>query len=97
MARLSRLSLPGIAQHVIQRGNNRQVCFFTEEDYPVYLDKLKEIRDAVNKICIKGVRVIDLLSARSRVGETQLKGQTDGATFSPEPTRYSTTRHPARQ
>ncbi len=54
MARLSRLSLPGIAQHVIQRGNNRQVCFFTEEDYPVYLDKLKEIRDAVNKIWVLG-------------------------------------------
>ena len=42
MARLPRLSLPGIPQHIIQRGNNRQACFFTEEDYPVYLDKLKE-------------------------------------------------------
>ncbi len=42
MARRPRLSLPGIAHHVIQRGNNRQACFFTEDDYPVYLDKLKE-------------------------------------------------------
>jgi len=42
MARLPRLNLPNIPQHVIQRGNNRQVCFFKETDYAVYLDKLKE-------------------------------------------------------
>ncbi len=42
MARLPRLSLPGIPQHIIQRGNNRQVCFFSDVDYVVYLDKLKE-------------------------------------------------------
>ena len=42
MARLPRLNLPGIPQHVIQRGNNREVCFFADEDYAVYLDKLKE-------------------------------------------------------
>jgi putative transposase len=27
MARLNRVSPIGIAQHVIQRGNNRQICF----------------------------------------------------------------------
>ena len=42
MARLHRLNLPGIPQHVIQRGNNRHVCFYTEQDYTVYLSKLKE-------------------------------------------------------
>ena len=42
MARLPRLNIPDIPQHVIQRGNNRSVCFFSEEDYAVYLDKLKE-------------------------------------------------------
>ena len=41
MARLPRLNLPGVPQHVVQRGNNRQVCFFSDEDYTVYLDKLK--------------------------------------------------------
>ena len=41
MARLPRLNLPGIPQHVIQRGNNRQVSFFNDTDYAVYLDKLK--------------------------------------------------------
>lgn len=42
MARLPRLNLPNIPLHVIQRGNNRQACFFTDTDYTVYLDKLKE-------------------------------------------------------
>jgi putative transposase len=41
MARLPRLNLPGIPQHVIQRGNNKQVSFFSDQDYAVYLDKLK--------------------------------------------------------
>ena len=42
MARLPRLNLPDIPQHVVQRGNNRQVSFFCEQDYTVYLDKLKD-------------------------------------------------------
>ena len=41
MPRLPRLNLPGIPQHVIQRGNNKQVSFFSDQDYAVYLDKLK--------------------------------------------------------
>ncbi|WP_416307551.1 transposase [Neptunicella sp. SCSIO 80796] len=50
MARLPRLNLPNIPQHVIQRGNNRQACFFTDDDYVVYLDKLK---DYANKYSVK--------------------------------------------
>lgn len=42
MARLPRLSVAGVPQHVVQRGNNRQVSFFNDEGYGVYLDKLKE-------------------------------------------------------
>jgi putative transposase len=42
MARLPRLYAPGCAQHIIQRGNNRDACFFSEKDYAVYLDTLKE-------------------------------------------------------
>jgi len=42
MPRLPRLNLPNIPQHVIQRGNNRQACFFDKQDYAVYLDKLKQ-------------------------------------------------------
>lgn len=42
MARLPRLSLPGLPQHVIQRGNNRSACFFAEDDYRYYLDCLQD-------------------------------------------------------
>ena len=42
MPRRSRLIVPGIPLHVIQRGNNRQACFFTDEDYQCYLDWLDE-------------------------------------------------------
>ncbi len=41
----ARLSLPGIAWHIIQRGNNRSVCFHAEEDYRFYLHYLKEFAD----------------------------------------------------
>lgn len=42
MARLPRLYLPGCAQHVIQRGNNREPCFYDEADYKAYLSFLKD-------------------------------------------------------
>ncbi len=42
MARLPRLSLPSIPQHAIQRGNNRQACFYTDEDFRYYLECLAE-------------------------------------------------------
>ncbi|MEA3469019.1 MAG: transposase [Thermodesulfobacteriota bacterium] len=42
MPRRSRIIVPGIPLHIIQRGNNRQSCFFSEEDYLFYLDWLEE-------------------------------------------------------
>ena len=45
MPRRARLSLPGIPWHIIQRGNNRSACFYTDEDYHRYLDTLKEQAD----------------------------------------------------
>jgi hypothetical protein len=33
MPRPTRLNLAGIPQHVTQRGNNRQACFFADADY----------------------------------------------------------------
>ena len=42
MARLSRLYFPGCAQHVTQRGNNRDACFYAEADYKAYLAFLKD-------------------------------------------------------
>jgi len=42
MPRRPRLALPGIPLHLIQRGNNRQACFFAEDDHRVHLDWLTE-------------------------------------------------------
>ena len=42
MARLSRVCPIGIPQHVIQRGNNRQVCFASEQDFAAYAGWLKD-------------------------------------------------------
>ncbi len=43
MPRLPGLSIAGCPQHIIQRGNNRQACFFAEKDYKVYLDKINDL------------------------------------------------------
>ena len=42
MARLPRLCLPGIPQHIIQRGNNRQACFACDEDFAAYATWLED-------------------------------------------------------
>lgn len=42
MARLPRYVVPGQPQHIIQRGNNRQVIFATEADYQFFRDALIE-------------------------------------------------------
>jgi putative transposase len=43
MARRPRIDLPGIPQHIVQRGNDRQPCFFADADRHRYLQDLKEI------------------------------------------------------
>lgn len=45
MPRRARLALPNVPLHVIQRGNNRQACFYADEDYRFYLDWLREYAD----------------------------------------------------
>ena len=42
MARQPRLVLPGVALHVIQRGNNRSLCFRSGSDQALYLCFLRE-------------------------------------------------------
>ena len=41
MPRRVRLMLPDVPLHIIQRGNNRQICFFSDHDYQAYLDWLR--------------------------------------------------------
>lgn len=42
MARKPRFGLPGVPQHVIQRGNNREPCFYGDDDCHRYLDDLRD-------------------------------------------------------
>jgi putative transposase len=42
MPRRPRLSLPNVPLHIIQRGNNRQACFYADEDYKFYIGWLTE-------------------------------------------------------
>lgn len=43
MARLPRLDLPHVAQHIVQRGNNRMPCFLGDGDRRRYLHILHEV------------------------------------------------------
>jgi hypothetical protein len=60
MARLPRLSLTDCPQHIIQRGNNRQACFFAEQDYNVYLDITDQRQTS-------GVRFVEKADQRGQV------------------------------
>ncbi len=42
MARLPRVSPVNVPQHIIQRGNNRQACFASKQDFASYVNWLKE-------------------------------------------------------
>ena len=43
MPRKPRLQAAGLPVHIIQRGNNRQSCFFAEDDYRFFLDHLAKL------------------------------------------------------
>ncbi len=76
MPRKHRNFLPGIPLHIIQRGNNRQVCFYTERDYVVYLDKLYEYSEkldvAIHSYVLMTNHVHLLLSPANTYGASQL-------------------------
>ena len=42
MPRQKRLDIPGVPQHVVQRGTDRQACFFRDVDYARYRHDLRE-------------------------------------------------------
>ena len=42
MPRRARVLIPGVPLHLIQRGNNRSVCFFSDDDYLFYMELLAE-------------------------------------------------------
>jgi len=49
LPRPRRHNIPGIPQHVTQRGNNRQACFFKGDDRQTYLELLHEA--AIRRVC----------------------------------------------
>lgn len=42
MARKPRIDLGGYTYHIIQRGNNREACFYADDDYQTYLHCMAE-------------------------------------------------------
>ena len=48
MSRKPRFALPRIPQHVIQRGHNREPCFYAEGDYSRYCQNLREAAERNN-------------------------------------------------
>jgi putative transposase len=69
MPRRPRLHLPGIPQHVIQRGVDRQPTFFTDDDRLFYLHWLGEYAQnrsvALHAFCLMTNHVHLLLTART--------------------------------
>ena len=43
MPRRRRMYVAGMPYHVVQRGNNREACFYSVEDYQFYLEVLGEL------------------------------------------------------
>lgn len=58
MARLPRLTVPGIPHHVIQRGNNRQAIVVDDRDRETLLDLLIE-HAAANKVAVHAWVLMD--------------------------------------
>ena len=76
MPRPLRLILPGVAVHIIQRGNNRVACFRHEADYLVYLSHLRELAGkhecAVHAYCLMTNHVHLLMTPAAAEGCTGL-------------------------
>jgi putative transposase len=43
MPRRKRLQVAGLPTHILQRGNNRQACFFADDDYQFFLGHLAQL------------------------------------------------------
>ncbi len=66
MPRHPRVIYPGVPLHIVQRGNNRQACFFADEDYSLYLEWLakysKESKCAIHAFVLMTNHVHILLT-----------------------------------
>ncbi len=76
MARKPRIGLPGVPQHVVQRGNNRQPCFYNEHDFIRFLEILHQallVNDcALHAFVLMTNHVHMLVTPKSGDGVTRL-------------------------
>jgi len=72
MARHPRLVVPGVALHVHHRGNNRQDCFYQDNDRLVYLSILRDLsklrRCALHAYCLMTNHIHVLLTPEDETG-----------------------------
>ncbi len=72
MPRKPRMYMAGIPCHVIQRGNNRNACFYREDDYLFYLDCLSDACQRYGVACHAYVLMTNhshlLLSPKDELG-----------------------------
>ena len=65
MPRVARIILPGYPHHVVQRGNNKQYVFFSDEDRERYIDLLRKYSSQfnciINAYCLMNNHVHTLL------------------------------------
>ena len=80
MARKPRIQLVGYPHHVIQRGANRQQCFFEQRDYLFYLKCLSQALTDKNCSCHAFVLMTNhvhlLVTPKEELGLSQLMKQT---------------------
>ena len=76
MPRRPRLILANTPLHIIQRGNNRQACFFTGSDYRIYLEWLEEYAEntgcSVHAFVLMTNHVHLLITPESETSASQL-------------------------
>ncbi len=76
MPRKPRMYIPGIPAHVVQRGNNREPCFFSDDDYRYYrqcLEKgLKRYRVQCHAYCLMTNHVHLLLTPSDETGISRM-------------------------
>ena len=74
MPRKQRMYLPGVPAHVVQRGNNRDACFFQDEDYQFYLavlaDALRRYRVHLHAYVLMTNHVHLLMTPRETLKKT---------------------------
>ena len=72
MPRKPRMYLPDVPAHIVQRGNNRDACFFSDDDYLYYLEVLgqglRRYGVKLHAYCLMTNHVHLLMTPKDKVG-----------------------------